>query len=119
MSDQPTLQKLFIQFLTEWLAWAEENKDHIYPEANFYFTSNTGLCSNWVRWLLRKANIPPNLSDEADDFITEVAKAEGIYSLDGDYFGWYDPTVKVPAHQWQPRLDWVRQYLAKNQGEMK
>lgn len=117
MSDQTSLQELFIQFLTEWLSWAEENKDRRFPEADFYFTSAAGLCSNWERWLRRKINIPLHLLDEADSFIKKVAIKEGIYKPYGDYFGWYKSTVSTPAHQWQPRLDWVRQYLAKNQVE--
>ena len=108
MSDE-TLHEQFIQFLTEWLAWAEANKNIDEPDYHPSFSENYGLCAAWHIW------IDVSINPDAKSYIRTIATQEGIYKPKGDYFGWYEQGM-VPSHKWEPRLKWVRQYLSKNQG---
>lgn len=113
-----TLHEYFLQFLTEWLQWAEANKNLRSPSDD-KFSTGCGLCAMWCKWLRQEASDAPHdfcadPTDAAQAHMLQVAIKEGIYSPDGDYFGWYITLNPGPAHQWEPRLAWVRQYLAKH-----
>lgn len=112
------LHEHFIQFLAEWLQWAEANKDVRIPSEG-KFSENYGLCVMWRKWLYQKAlaapqDTPTDPIEAARAHMRQVAIEEGIYRADGDYFDWYASHAGCPAHQWAPRLAWVRRYLAKH-----
>ena len=87
-----TLHEYFLQFLTEWLQWAEANKNLRTPSES-KFSTGCGLCVTWRKWLHAKAADNPHdfcadPTEAAQAHMRQVAIKEGIYSPDGDYFGW-------------------------------
>lgn len=109
----------FVKFLTLWLQWAEENQDNKIVGDHPIFR-NTGLCIMWSTHFVKLQHLPVALLNEWDNYPNEVFKAEGLDTFNDDPFGWYNRRCTTPSHKWEPRLQWVRQYLAKqNQGEKK
>lgn len=134
MTDQnvhPVVEELprfFTHFLIEWLYWAgtnperidyPDNKNKPYPTFNAY----SGLCDNFRHWLRRNCL----LSESTQVFYwhnTIVQEVEAIFENDGlnDLFPFgeaaYDKHDETGAHHThQPRLDWVRSYIARNTTE--
>ena len=109
------MKELFIQFLTEWLEWAEKNAELGFP-VDDCFTSRTGLCSNWLRWcrIMKGYTHATGDLDVAEEFLKEEFISTGVCEPDGDHFKWYCSENITGSHRWEPRLKWVREYLAKN-----
>ena len=86
------LEQTFLQFLKDWLAWAEADA----PEHEA-FSIQDGLCRASKRF-----DFTGHLKAKVK---AELRKDKGS-SLDP--FKWYASEDNGPSHKWEPRLKWVR-----------
>lgn len=118
--------RFFVRFLTEWLKWAGTNPERIdYPYKTLHptFSAYSGLCDNFRHWLRRNCLLSERT--QVFDWHNSIVKEmEAVFENDGldDLFpfgeGAYDVHDETGAHHiHQPRLDWVRSYIARNTTE--
>lgn len=107
-------KELLLSFLLVWYDWAERNKNNAFPEP-FYCFAATGLCMAFGQWLRRTTQLTEEQIIECHEFLAQEFKRTGVFIPGGDHFKWYESDLRIPPHQWEPRVKWVKDYLLENQ----
>ena len=90
-----------LQFLKEWLAWAEAKGETEYSDA----FNGVGLCAAWSNYVEDDYEVTWNLLG------TLASELQKDFGQSVDPFKWYAEGRQKAPYDWEPRVKWVRKKI--------